>query len=74
MVQSTFRVNTYPLDRNLSVDTVIHTLKNWAQDYKSSASLKNSLKDMQKHFVRGREISFHEPSTCLDFTIMMTTA
>ena len=69
-----FQINTYPLDSNLSVDTVIHPLKNWAQDYKSSAGLKNSLKDMQKHFVRGRKISFLEPSVCLDFTIAMTTA
>lgn len=68
-----FQINTYPLDSNLSVDTVIHPLKNQAQDYKSSAGLKNSLKDMQKHFVRGRKISLLEPSVCLDFTIVMTT-
>ena len=69
-----FQVNTYPLDSNLSVDTLIYPLKNWAQDYKSSAGFKTSLKDMQKHFVRGRKISFIEHSACLDFTIMMTTA
>lgn len=69
-----FQVNTYPQESNSSVDTVIYPLKNWAQDYKSSAGFKNSLNYMQKHFVRGRKISFLEPSTCLDFTIMMTTA
>ena len=25
-----FQINTYPLDSNLSVDTFIHPLKNWA--------------------------------------------
>lgn len=69
-----FQVNTYPQESNSSVDTVIYPLKNWAQDYKSSAGFKNSLNYMQKHFVRGRKISFLEPSTCLDFTTMMTTA
>lgn len=71
-----FQVYTYPQESNSSVDTVIYPLKNWAQDYKSSAGFKNSLNYMQKHFVRGRKISFLEPSTCLDFTItcMMTTA
>ena len=69
-----FQVDTYPQESNSSVDTVIYPLKNWAQDYKSSAGFKNSLNYMQKHFVKGRKISFLEPSTCLDFTIMMTTA
>ena len=69
-----FQVNTYPQESNSSVDTVIYPLKNWAQDYKSSAGFKNSSNYMQKHFVRGRKISSLEPSTCLDFTIMMTTA
>ena len=47
-----FQVNTYPQESNSSVDTVIYPLKNWAQDYKSSAGFKNSLNYMQKHFER----------------------